>query len=198
MGKLILTSCGLIDISNVQYLKMLYKNVYDKKVLFVDNATLTGSNTQNKAIILQNLKNLHAKTTVLTMTSLNYTEIKNYNVVYFTGGDVTPLLELAQSCNLKEALISYIKGGGIVIGESAGSIFMARDTRWCYDVKRGTKPKYDVELESYKGVGLTDLNIYPHWNKVGEEQKVKAELYEIDNNVRIIRLEDGQWLEIEF
>ena len=55
-----------------------------------------------------------------------------------------------------------------------------------------------MKLKSYSGVGITDLNIYPHWNKASEEQKIKVELYEIDNNTRIIRLEDGQWLEIEF
>ena len=198
MGKLILTSCGLIDLSNNQYLKMIYKVAYEKNVLFVDNATLTGSNTQNKSVILQNFENFKAKVTVLTLSSQNYTKISDYDLVYFTGGDVTPLLELAQSCNLKDAFTTYIKNGGVIMGESAGSIFMARDTKWCYDIKKGTKPKYDVELKSYKGVGITDLNIYPHWNKVTEEQKIKVELYEIDNNMRIICLEDGQWLEIEF
>lgn len=197
-GRLILTSCGLIDLCNNQYTKMIYKNIYGKKVLFVDNATLTGSNTQNKPVILRNFENFNANVTVLTLSDQNFKEISNYDVVYFTGGDVAPLLELAQSFDLKTALISYIKDGGVVIGESAGSMFLARDVKWCYEVKKGTKPKYDVVLDSYKGVGLTDLNIYPHWNKVDEAQRIKAELYEIDNNIRLIRLEDGQWLEIEF
>ncbi len=197
MGRLILTSSGLIDLNDRQYIKMLYKCVYGKKVLFVDNATLTGSNTQNTPTILQNFKNMNANVTAVTLTSQNYTTITDYDVVYFTGGDVTPLLELAHSCKLKEALLDYLKKGGVVIGESAGSIFMALDTKWCYDVKKGTKPKYDVQLDSYSGLGLTDLNIYPHWNKATEEQKIKVELYEIDNNIRIVRLEDGQWLEIE-
>ena len=105
-GKLILTSCGLIDLSNNQYMRMIYKSVYGKKVAFVDNATLTGSNTQNKSIILQNFENFNAKVTVLTLSSQNYMKIFDYEVVYFTGGDVTPLLELAQSTRYQVVLRS--------------------------------------------------------------------------------------------
>ena len=83
----------------------------------------------------------------------------------------------------------------MIIGESAGSIIFGEDFKWYYDVKKGTKPKYDIKLASYKGLGLIDEKIYPHYNKANEEQRTKIEDYEKRKNVIISKMNDGDWFE---
>ena len=107
---------------------------------------------------------------LIHITEENVDQIKNYDVIYFTGGDVAPLGEIVTE-RIKDALINFLSNNGVIIGESAGSIIFGEDFKWYYDVKRGTKPKYDIELPSYKGFGLIDENIYPHYNKANEEHK---------------------------
>lgn len=136
--------------------------------MFVDNATLTGSNVKGVANILGNFNAINAHATIITLTKNNLKEIFNYDALYITGGDCTPLIELANTSNLKEILIDYLKNGGIIIGESAGSMIFGKDLKWCYDVKRGTKPKYDVVLSTYQGLGLTDVKFFPHWDKASK------------------------------
>ena len=127
----------------------------------------------------------------------NIDQIKNYDVVYFTGGDMAPLGEIVTE-RIKDALINFLSNNGVIIGESAGSIIFGEDFKWYYDVKRGTKPKYDIELPSYKGFGLIDENIYPHYNKANEEQKRKIESYEKQKSVDISKMNDGEWFEETF
>ncbi len=69
---------------------------------------------------------------------------------------------------------------------------MADDVKYIYDLKKGTKHKYDVDLNSYKGLGLTDLYIYPHFQKTSEEMKAKVENYEKEHRITITRLNDGE------
>ena len=53
-------------------------------------------------------------------------------------------------------------------------------------------------MPSYKGFGLVDENIYPHYNKANEEQKRKIESYEKQKSVDISKMNDGEWFEETF
>ncbi|MBP3255821.1 MAG: Type 1 glutamine amidotransferase-like domain-containing protein [Clostridia bacterium] len=83
---------------------------------------------------------------------------------------------------------------GVYIGESAGSIFLQKDTKYYYDIKKGTKPKYDVELDSYAGLGLVDIYLYPHFQKANETMQAKVIDYEQKNGIKVTRLNDGEIL----
>ena len=198
-GKIYLTSGGYIEGQRGEKLdKIIEGSSGGKKVLIVDNATTTGSNLKGKGSVINDFSLIAEKVEVLTLTKDNLDEINNYDVIYLLGGDVTPLIELANNSNASEIIKTYVKNGGIIFGESAGSMIFGKDLKWIYDIKRGEKPKWDAILSSYKGFGLFDVNIFPHWNKVSEQLKENATKYEEENKMVITRLVDGDWLEFDF
>ena len=193
---LILTSNGFINTSpRSQEIDTLFKKVAEnKKVLLIVNATKTGSNTVSRQDVKVNFENVGASVVdTIEVDSKNLHTIFEYDVIYGMGGNVKPLLEDLQACNFRDNLIKFLKKG-IYIGESAGSIILADDVKWLYDIKKGTKPKYDVVLNSYKGLGLTTKNIFPHFNAISEELKEKTRFYEKQNNIKITPLNDGEFI----
>lgn len=119
----------------------------NKKVLLVVNATKTGSNVNAKKDVKVNFEKVGASIVdLIEIDSSNVENIYKYDVIYGMGGDITPLLEDTRKCDFRKYLIKFLKNG-IYIGESAGSIVLAEDVKWYYDVKRGTKPKYAIILD---------------------------------------------------
>ena len=90
-------------------------------------------------------------------------------------------------------MIKFLKNG-IYIGESAGTIILCDDLKWLYVVKKGSKPKYDVELDSYKGLNLSNTKVMPHYNRISESIKTKMDLYEKENDISITKLNDGDYI----
>ena len=137
-GKIYLTSGGYIEGQRGEKLdKIIEGSSGGKKVLIVDNATTTGSNLKGKGIVINDFSLIAEKVEVLTLTKDNLDEINNYDVIYLLGGDVTPLIELANNSNASEIIKTYVKNGGIIFGESAGSMIFGKDLKWIYDIKRG-------------------------------------------------------------
>lgn len=75
-------------------------------------------------------------------------------------------------------------------------LIFGKNLKWSYDVKKGTKPKYDVVLPTYQGLGIVDINFFPHWNKAGEELKTKTLTYENENKIKITKVCDDEFIEI--
>jgi len=199
-GKIYLTSGGYIDGQRGEKLDKIIENcVSGKKVLIVDNATTTGSNLKGRENVIENfnLNNLSKLVDVLTLKADNLKAIHDYDAIYMLGGDVTPFIEIANSSSAAEELRAFVKNGGVIFGESAGSMIFGKNLKWIYDLKRGTKNKWNAVLESYNGFGFADINIFPHWNKVEAELKVKAAEYEKQNNIVITRLNDGEYIELD-
>ena len=195
MGKLIITSGGYLDGQRGEELdKRIEELSSKKKVLIVTNATSTGSNVKGVQNIKHNFEQVADVVDLILISEDNIDQIKNYDVVYFTGGDMAPLGEIVTE-RIKDALINFLSNNGVIIGESAGSIIFGEDFKWYYDVKKETKPEYDIKLPSYKGLGLIDEKIYPHYNKANEEQRTKIEDYEKRKNVIISKMNDGDWFE---
>lgn len=198
-GLLLLTSGGYVDNQRSKKCdEIIEKLSTNKKVLLVNNATTTGSNLKAIDNLIKNFSNINSKVNNTTLTLENLQTIKDYDVIYFTGGDIAPLINLANNTNIKEIIKEYLNNGGIIIGESAGSIIFSEDCKWCYDVKKGTKPKYNISLPTYEGLGFTNINIYPHFNKVTLEQKEILKEYQLKNNIKITPLKDGEYIEIYF
>lgn len=195
MGKIIVTSGGYLDGQRGEKLDtVISDSCKGKKVLILSNATITGSNVKGVPNIKTNFEKLGCVVDVIYLTDDNIEQIHEYDVVYITGGDMAPLAEMVTP-KIKENILQFLTGGGTIIGESAGSIILGEDFKWYYEVKKGTKPKYDVILPSYKGFGLIDFTIYPHWNKVKQEQREKVKEYSKTSQIKIVPMEDGEWIE---
>lgn len=195
---IVLSSSGFNDINNVisdEIVRLFKKISKDKKILIIANAAPKGTgNYIARDNVKENFLKAGAKEVdVVDIDEKNVNIIPTYDVIYGLGGDPTYLIELNKNTNLKHWIIEFLKKG-IYIGESAGSMFLADDLEWAYIIKRGTKKKYDVILDSYEGISLTNYKIFPHYNKITDELRNKAYDYEINHNIKFHYLNDGEFL----
>ena len=196
MGKIILTSGGFNIVNNYvpeENIK-LFKEISDgKKVLIIANAAPEGSgNYIAREDVKKNFLNVGAvQVEVVDLNGDNLDIMFNYDIIYGLGGNLTHLIDLVNNTNFKEVFLKFLENG-TYIGESAGSMILADNVKYAYDIKKGTKPKYDVVLDTYDGLGLIDLYIYPHFQKANEDMQLRTSKYESDNNVKITRLNDGE------
>ncbi len=195
---IILTSNGFHNTSNrSKEIDEIFEEVAkDKRVVIILNATKDGSNIQNIDDVKNNFEKVGAEVVDLLMLDnekKNACEIFNYEVIYVMGGDPRILLDDFWNCNFKMYLTKFLEKG-IYIGESAGSMVLCDDVKWIWDIKKGTKPKYDILPKTFEGLNLIEEKIYPHYNKILEEQKRKIDVYEKENSCEITRLKDGEFI----
>ena len=116
-------------------------------------------------------------------------ELNDYDVIFLMGGNPIKQIEIINKINLKN-LINKAK---VVIGVSAGAINLSNEAIYYND--------YSEKIEIYDGIGLTDINVYPHFDintkefleEVKMVSKIKA-LIALPNE-SFIKLDDEQ---IEF
>ena len=116
-------------------------------------------------------------------------ELNDYDVIFLMGGNTIKQIEIINKINLKN-LINKAK---VVIGVSAGAINLSNEAIYYND--------YSEKIEIYDGIGLTDINVYPHFDINNKEfleevkmvSKIKA-LIALPNE-SFIKLDDEQ---IEF
>ena len=119
----------------------------EKKVLLIGNAAKT-TNINSRKDVKDNFEKIGAKQVeLLDINQSNLERILEFDVIYVIGGDPGELIELNNTSKFKDYIIEFLKKG-IYIGESAGSIIMGEDCKWVYDIKKGTKPKYDKVLKT--------------------------------------------------
>lgn len=170
------------------------KIAINKKVVIILNATKEGSNVQNINDVKENFQKVGAITVDLLMIdSKNVEEIFNYDVIYAMGGDSRILLDDYWKCDFKKHLVKFL-GKGIYIGESASSMVLCDNLKWVWYIKKGTKPKYDILPKTFKGLNLVKERVYPHYNKISEEEKRKTDEYEKEYNIKFTRLNDGEFI----
>lgn len=166
----------------------------NKSVVIILNATKEGSNVQNINDVKANFEKVGANIVDLLMINTeNVAEIFKYDVIYTMGGDPRILLDDFWECNFKQYLIKFLEKG-IYIGESAGSMVLCDNLKWVWDIKKGTKPKYDILPKSFEGLNLVKERVYPHFNRVSEQQKEKVNRYEKEHHIEITRLNDGEFI----
>ena len=76
------------------------------------------------------------------------------NLIFLSGGNTFLQSEFFKEINLKALLENY---NGIVVGQSAGSINMAKD------VFNSPEQSENSDSIYFEGLGLTKMNIEPHW-----------------------------------
>lgn len=199
LGKIYLTSCGLKE---KQESKKLYEYLKDsfagKRALVVINATTTGHNERAILPTKQKFEEAGAYAETIVLNETNLKRIHDFDFVYVVGGDIAPLAEFANSVDFRSEVIKFLKNGGTYIGESAGSIILGKNVKWYFDVKRHLDKKYDVDLKSYKALNLVAENTYPHFNKAPEGQNKFVDSYAKEHNMKITKLNDGEWIEVDF
>lgn len=116
-------------------------------------------------------------------------ELKCYDAIFLMGGNPINQIEIINKINLK----NIINKAKVVIGVSAGAINLSKEAIYFND--------YSKKIEMYDGIGLTDINVYPHFDITNEYfvEEVKMvsrlkSLIALPNN-SFIKIDDKQ---IEF
>lgn len=134
-----------------------------------------------------------------TITGKNYSQIKkdlkDVDVVHVNGGNTFYLLLQARKSGFDQWIVETVDQGKIYIGSSAGSIIASPDIG--ITAKLETEI-YEKQLGDFKGFGLTDILILPHWGSdVFRDLYLNQRLdlaYKPEN--KIVLLNDYQYLKI--
>jgi peptidase E len=132
LRKILLTSAGFnnkaIERKFLELAQMEPKNI---RVLFVPTAAI---NPDAKAMVPfcrkdltdAGISNAHIKVYDLD-SPMEYSEMKEFHVIYFCGGSTAYLIERINSIGFNKTLAEFIYNDGIYIGVSAGSIIATAD-----------------------------------------------------------------------
>lgn len=123
-------------------------------------------------------------------------ELSKYDVIYISGGNTFYLLEKIQQSGFADVLKNQIKDGKFYIGSSAGSIVVGPDT---YPLLRQDRIEKAPNLKGYKGIGLVDFVILPHWGREDHKELYFNERLDLAFNSKnkFIVLRDTQYVEVE-
>lgn len=137
--------------------------------------------------------------TDFTFTSKTVDEVaetlKQYDVICVEGGDTFYLLEQIQKSGSAEVIRQLVANGKVYIGSSAGSIVAGPDI---YPLRHLEPPEISTRLADYKGLGLVDMVVFPHW---GSEHFKDLYLdrrleYNYNDKHKYMLLTDNQYLEV--
>lgn len=118
--------------------------------------------------------------------------IDKADFIFLSGGNTFLQSEFFEKIKLKELLKNY---DGIIVGQSAGSINMAKNVFNSPEQGENSEPIY------LEGLGLTEINIEPHWktdtSKFDEYEKYQREYILEESKKRdIYALCDGSYITI--
>lgn len=185
---IVFTSNGIIGTKFSE--EFIHKNITEKNIIVIDNGTYDTSNYNERQKNVEQFYKYSAKSVeLITIDKRNIEKILNYDICYVMGGSIANLLELVHTTNIKEILKKFLENG-IYIGESSGSIILDEDVEWYFNLKRGTKPKYDRIFDNYKGLGFINQHIYPHYNK---EDTIGIHKI-LEYKEKILTLNDGDYI----
>ena len=115
--------------------------------------------------------------------------------IIMEGGNTFYLLQQIQLSKSAVVFREFVENGGVYIGSSAGSIIAGPDI---YPVRRLDNLKDAPKIKGYKGLGLTDIVILPHWGSPYFKSRYMTrwqQNYNLEH--KIIPLTDNQYLVFE-
>lgn len=190
MGKVVLTSCGIIDSKlKEQFYNLLNKDINTIKLLFITIAVDGEKDTDRTWLEEEYASILDLGIKEENITEFHYEENINfsaYDIIYMIGGNTFYLLKELREKNLDEKIIQAINNGVIYIGSSAGSIILGKtiETALPYDENW-------VNLVNFEGLKIVDGIIIPHANRKQDfikeaKKKYSDEIIELYDDCGIV------------
>ena len=191
MGKkLLLTSDGFAN-PNIgkRFLELIGKESKDVKVLFIPTASQAETEMSYVYESEKELIDLGVqKQNIFWARKLEDAKPENFDVMYVCGGNTFYLLNEIRKIGFDKKIIDFVNDEKVYVGVSAGSIIMCPSI---LTAKNGDKNI--VGLTDLSGFNLVKEIITPHYTE-NDEEIIKT--FEQENKCRILRLRDGQALEI--
>ncbi len=86
--------------------------------------------------------------------------LKDFYGIYMSGGNTFWFLKKIQEANCIEVVRDFVNSGKIYVSTSAGSIVAGPDIFPTRNLEKANKVP---DLKDYKGLGLVDFIVMPHW-----------------------------------
>jgi len=145
---------------------------------------------------ISELETLNLEVDIFDLDKQSANELLHYDVVEFIGGNPYYLLNSIRENNAIETL-RCIATEKILIGWSAAA-FVFSPTLELVNIY---SPEMNyLGLTDLKGLSLTNIEVLPHYNKFikrFEQFEEKCCFYEEKNNVKVIRINDGEGVVID-
>jgi len=135
-----------------------------------------------------------------TFSGKNKKQIKKrldeVDILYVSGGNQFHLLKKIQESGCVQNIADFVKKGNIYIGSSSGAIVAGPDI---YITRLINDANYSTSLESYKGLGLVDFVVFPHWGSPDFKDTYLNQRLEVTytNKYKIILLTDNQYVRVK-
>lgn len=112
--------------------------------------------------------------------------------VFVAGGNTFYLLEKMLACGFDALIDMYLARGMYYIGSSAGSVVAGPDIDNAKILDDFTK---GPNLQSFRGLGLVDFEIFPHWgSEIFDRSYIETMKYAYKMGHKIILLTDDQFV----
>jgi len=191
MKKLLLTSSGLDNEKVIkEFVSILAKPIGNTKVLLI-----FGVKTDEELFYVQESKKELIDLGVLEKNIIEAnvnnellpSEFKSFDLIYFCGGNTYYLLDRIRKLKFDNLIKDSINRGRPYIGVSAGSIIVGENIEISGWGSEGDKN--EVELKDLKGLGFTNIAIFPHYKN---EQEEEVEEFRKKANYPVKELRDGE------
>lgn len=194
--KLLLTSDGLSSKKiRGAFVGLLEKKVQENKILVVHTAK-----TPKHFTYLDEIGKVFSRSGIL-LPHITYLDIgkemprpslSDYDAVYVCGGNTYFILDRIRKVGLADPIKRFVKSGGLYIGVSAGSIIAGKNIEIAGWGSEGDPN--EIGLKDLKGLGLTDIAVYPHYkNRLNKE----VADFRLSVNYPVETLKDGAALLIQ-
>jgi len=172
----------------------------NKKLLFITTASEAESGDKKwLSIDRESLKKVGFRVEEYSITGKNASELQrkvaDFDFICVAGGNSFYLLEKILQSGFDKTIQKWVENGGTYIGSSAGSVVAGSDIE---PVKALDNSDKAPSLKTYKGMGLADIVLLPHWgNPKFKERYLNQRLEQsYQKRNKIIRLTDDQYLHV--
>lgn len=120
-------------------------------------------------------------------------QLHDYDIVYFIGGNPFYLLKQIRETHTDIVFKELVSKGKVISGASAGSIVMGTTIGLIYELDPDMNKS--TELTDFTGVGLTKINMCPHYSRfINHYDNLEERICKVEHecNISIVRLDDGQ------
>lgn len=188
MKRLLLTSEGITSKKiEREVIKLMPNPIETAKVLII-NSMQTNEDTfyfnevkkelTKLGVLEKNLMHIDVAKNIKTEN------FKNFNAIYFCGGNTYYLLDRIKKIGLDELIKDFVNCGGFYLGVSAGSIIAGKNIEIAGWGKEGDKN--EIRLKDLRGLGFTNIAIFPHY-KDTLKQEVEEFRSKVDYPVEALR-----------
>jgi dipeptidase E len=193
--KLFLTSSN--NYVTKDFVKHLDQDPHDIKLTFIPTAAeVEKGGLQWLKDDRQALVDVGFQVNDFTLTDKKSPEVQKMlnetDFVFVSGGNTFYLLQEMRKSGFDTHIIPYLENGGLYGGSSAGSVVAGPNIGLTALLD---EPSLAPDLKSYKGLGLTNIVILPHWGSQ-HFQKQYEQLMSAGykKGLKVILLTDDQYL----